>query len=295
MTARVGLFLALAAMNVVFVFAWIRTLRSGITVANRPRVTDLAIGFVTEFLDALGIGSFAPTTALFKLRDSPRDELIPGTLNVGHNLGAIVETVVFVTAVPVEATLLIATIGSATLGAWFGAGVVSRLPRRRVQTAMGIALLIAAASFLVANFGGFPPGGAAYGLSGWRFWVAVIVSGGLGALMSVGIGIYAPQMITLALLGLSPLAAFPIMMGSCGFLQPAASLRFFRSGRFDSGVSLGLTLGGIPGVLIAVVLVKNLPMRTLRWLVIAVVLYAALSMLRAAWSDKRQQGTPSKS
>ena len=281
-------------MNVLFLRGWVRALRSGVAITSGPRPTDLAIGFVTEFLDALGIGSFAPTTALFKLRGAPRDELIPGTLNVGHNLGAIVETVVFVSAVPVNTTLLIATISSATIGAWLGATVVSRLPRRRLQLAMGMALLIAATSFVIANFGGFPAGGNAYDLSGWRFYVAVGVSGGLGALMSVGIGIYAPQMVTLALLGLNPLAAFPIMMGSCGLLQPAASLRFFKTGRFDSGVSLGLTLGGIPGVLIAVLLVKNLPLKLLRGLVVLIVLYAAFTMLRAACSDERRARAPSR-
>ena len=286
---RAWLFTALFIMNVLFVIGWVRATRRGLTVPRWPHVGDLAIGFVTEFLDALGIGSFAPTTALFKLRGSPRDELIPGTLNVGHNLGAIVETVVFVSAVRVNSILLIATIASATLGGWLGAGLVSRWPRRGIQLVMGAALLIAATIFVMANLGAFPGGGVAMDLSGWKFYFAVIMSCGLGALMCVGIGIYAPQMIMLALLGLNPIGAFPIMMGSCGLLQPAASLRFFKTGRFDFGASLGLTMGGIPGVLIAVFVVKSLPLNVLRWLVTAVVLYAALSMLRSARYEGRQR------
>ena len=288
---RIGLFTALFIMNVLFMIAWVRATRRGATVPRWPRLGDLAIGFITEFLDALGIGSFAPTTALFKLRGSPRDELIPGTLNVGHNLGAVVEVVVFVTAVRVNPILLIATVCSATLGGWLGAGVVSRLPRRGIQLVMGAALLIAATIFIMANLGTFPAGGVAMDLSGWKFYFAVIVSCGLGALMSVGIGLYAPQMIMLALLGLNPLGAFPIMMGSCGLLQPAASLRFFKTGRFDFGASLGLTMGGVPGVLIAVFIVKSLPLGVLRWLVASVVSYAALSMLRSARYEGRQRGS----
>ena len=288
---RIGLFTALFIMNVLFVIGWVRATRLGVTVPRWPRLGDLAIGFITEFLDALGIGSFAPTTALFKLRGSPRDELIPGTLNVGHNLGAIVETVVFVTAVQVNPILLMATVCSATLGGWLGAGIVSGLPRRRVQLVMGAALLIAATIFVMANLGTFPAGGAAMTLFGWKFYFAVIMSCGLGALMSVGIGIYAPQMIMLALLGLNPLGAFPIMMGSCGLLQPAASLRFFKTGRFDFGASLGLTMGGVPGVLIAVFIIKSLPLHVLRWLVAGVVMYAALSMLRSARLEDRQRGS----
>jgi hypothetical protein len=99
--AKLGLLAALVVVNVAFVLAWVRDARRR-AVRPRPTLSDIAIGFVTDFLDALGIGSFAPTTALFKLRGSPPDELIPGTLNVGHNAAAFGETVVFVTAVAVE-------------------------------------------------------------------------------------------------------------------------------------------------------------------------------------------------
>ena len=279
--AKLGLLATLVVVNVAFVLAWLRDARRR---AERPRphLSDIAIGFVTDFLDALGIGSFAPTTALFKLRGSPSDELIPGTLNVGHNAAAFVETVVFVAAVAVEPVLLATMVASATIGAWFGVGVVSGLPRRAIQLSMGIALLIAAVFFIMANLGAFPVGGTAMALTGWRFGLAVGVNFVLGALMSVGIGPYAPSMVMLALLGLHPLGAFPIMMGTCGIVQPVASLRFFKTGRFAFGPSLGLTIGGVVGVLIAIFIVQRLPLLALRWLVIVVVAYAALTMLRSA-------------
>jgi uncharacterized membrane protein YfcA len=123
------------------------------------------------------------------------------------------------------------------------------------------------------------------GLEGWRFALAVGVNLVLGALMSAGIGAYAPMMVTLALLGLHPLGAFPIMMGSCGLVQPVASLQFFKSGRFAFGPAIGLTVGGVVGVLIAIFIVKQLPLNALRWLIAFVVAYAALSMLRSAWRE----------
>jgi uncharacterized membrane protein YfcA len=250
---------------------------------ERPGLADIAIGIVTDFLDTLGIGSFAPTTALFKFRGKPADELIPGTLNVGHTTSAFLETVLFVTTVTVEPVLLACMVASATAGAWLGAGLVSRLPRRTIQLFMGVALLIAAFFFVLKNLGAFPPGGTAFALAGWRFALAVSVSFVLGALMCIGIGNYAPLMIMLALLGLHPLAAFPIMMASDGILQPVASLGFFRSGRFAHGPSLGLAIGGVFGVLIAFYIVKELlSVDKLRWLVIVVVSYAAVSMLRSA-------------
>ncbi len=282
---KLGLLGALVGVNVAFVLAWVRDARRR-TVRPAPTPGDIAIGFVTDFLDALGIGSFAPTTALFKFRGRPPDDLIPGTLNVGHNAAAFIETVIFVTAVAVDPALLAAMVASATLGAWLGAGVVSRLPQRAIQLFMGAALLAAATFFLMANLGAFPVGGTAMGLDGWRFGLAVGVNFLLGALMSVGIGAYAPSMVLLALLGLHPLGAFPIMMGTCGLVQPAASLRFFRTGRFAFGPALGLTIGGSVGVLIAIFIVRQLPLIALRWLVIVVVMYAAVSMLRSALRER---------
>src|SRR5881394_4322134 len=141
--------------------------------------------------------------------------------------------------------------------------------------------------FVLKNLGAFPPGGTAFALAGWRFALAVSVSFLLGALMCIGIGNYAPLMIMLALLGMHPLAAFPIMIASDGILQPVASLGFFRSGRFAHGPSLGLLAGGVVGVLIAFPLVSKLPLYWLRWLVVAVVTYAAISMLRSAYAEAR--------
>jgi uncharacterized membrane protein YfcA len=284
--AKLGLLGALVIVNVAFVLAWVRYARHHEATRGAPGIADIAIGFITDFLDALGIGSFAPTTALFKFRGVPKDELIPGTLNVGHNAAAFLETALLVTAVAVEPLLLIAMVASGTIGAWLGAGVVSRMPRRTIQLFMGVALLTAAIFFLMSNLGAFPAGGTAMGLSGWRFGLAVGVNFVFGALMTIGIGPYAPSMVLLALLGLHPLGAFPIMMGTCGIVQPVASLRFFKTGRFAFASSLGLTIGGSVGVLIAIFIVRQLPLFALRWLVIVVVTYAAVSMLRSAARER---------
>ena len=281
----IGFLAVLLVVNIAFLVGWLRARRTH-PLRDKPTAGDVVIGFVTDFFDSLGIGSFAPTTALFKLRGRPADELIPGTLNVGHNASAFVETAFFVTAVAVDPILLTAMIGSATVGAWLGAGTVSRLPRRAIQLFMGAALLTAATFFVIANLGAFPVGGEAMSLPGWRFGVAVAVNFLLGALMSVGIGAYAPCMVLLALLGLHPLGAYPIMMGTCGLVQPVASLRFFKTGRFSWGTSLGLTMGGVLGALIAIFVVKQLPLKALRWLVMIVVAYAAVSMLRSAFQEQ---------
>jgi uncharacterized membrane protein YfcA len=279
--AQITLYIALSLAGLAFI---IGAIRAGRRRADRrwPTPLELAVGFVTDFFDTLGIGSFAPTTAIYKLGRMVPDEQIPGTLNVGHTPSAITEALIFVTAIIVDPTLLVTTIASATVGAWLGAGIVARLPRRAIQFTMGIALLIAGGVFTAKNFGALPGGGEAMSLVGWKFGLAVGINFVLGALMSAGIGLYAPCMITLALLGMNPLAAFPIMMGSCALLQPVASLRFFQTGAFAWGPSLGLSFGGVIGVLIAAYIVKSLPMIWLPRLVIVVIAYAAFVMLRSA-------------
>ena len=190
------------------------------------------------------------------------------------------------TAVTVDPILLACTVTSAAIGAWLGAGIVSRLPRRTIQIFMGIALLIAAAFFLIRIFDKLPAGGTEFALHGWRFAVAVGINFVLGALMCIGIGNYAPSMIVFALLGMHPLAAFPIMMGSDGLVQPVASLGFFRSGRFSQPTALGIAMGGVVGVLVAFYIVKQLPLNLMRWLIVAVVTYAAVSLLRSAYATR---------
>jgi len=248
----------------------------------KPDAIDLGTGFATNFFDTLGIGSFAPTTAIFKFRGRIADENIPGTLNAGHALPTITQALIFIAAVEVEMWTLIGMIAAAVLGAWLGVGIVARLPRRAIQIGMGCALLAAAMLFLAKNLDWMPGGGNAIGLDGARLAFAIAVSFLLGALMMLGLGLYAPCLILVCLLGMNPLAAFPIMMGSCAFLMPVGGARFVRSGRYDLRGALGLALGGIPGVLVAAYLVKSLPIEWIRWLVLIVVVYAAAQMLLSA-------------
>src|SRR5258707_5212693 len=145
---------------------------------------------------------------------------------------------------------------------------------------MGAALLAAAALFLMANLNLFPAGGTAMSLENWKLAAGVLGSLVLGALMTLGIGLYAPCMILVSLLGMDPKAAFPIMMGSCAFLMPVGSMRFIREGRYSLTAGVGLALGGIPAVLLAAFVVRSLPLSAVRWLVIVVVVYTAAALLQ---------------
>ena len=279
LNARGWLFVALGAFTVFLVWVW---LRSKDRAPGVPSIFELFLGMVTNFFDTLGIGSFAPTASIFKFRRMVPDEKIPGTLNVGHALPTLLEAFLFIAIVQVDIVTLVLMMAAAVSGAWFGAGIVASWPRRWVQIGMGIALLAAAGFFLMSNLNLFPAGGNALILQHGRLWAGVAGSLLLGALMTLGIGLYAPCMILVSLLGMDPKAAFPIMMGSCAFLMPVASARFIQAGSFSPRAALGLALGGLPGVLIAALIVKSLPLTAVRWLVVVAVIYAAFTMLRSA-------------
>jgi uncharacterized membrane protein YfcA len=242
----------------------------------------LGIGFGTNFFDTLGIGSFAPTTAFYKFLRLVDDKDIPGTLNVGHAIPVVTQAAIFITVIEVESVTLISLLVASVAGAVLGAGIVSNLPQRKIQLGMGLALVTVAVALLAGLVGLYPAGGDAVGLTGWKLLLAGVVSFILGALMTIGVGFYAPCMALVYALGLSPLVAFPVMMGSCAFLMPAAGVRFIRAEAHNRKAALSLALGGIPGVLLAAFVITSLPLVILKWVVLAVILYTSLSMFKSA-------------
>jgi uncharacterized membrane protein YfcA len=284
MNVKTLLLAALAVVAVGFVIAWTRHLRTGSVPEDTPGVPTALqtfIGFITNFFDTLGIGSFAPTTAMFKFWHVVPDERIPGTLTIGHAAATITQAFIFMTLVKVDAVTLALMIAVAVAGSWIGASVVAKWPRRNIQIGMGLALLVAATLFALTNLGIVPGGGDALALSGMKLAAGLVGNFALGALMTIGIGLYGPCMILISFLGMDPKAAFPIMMGSCAFMQAKS---------YSVKPALGLVLGGIPAVLIAAFLVKSLEVRTVRWLVVVVVLYSAMMMLRSAYKERRSDG-----
>ena len=276
------LLIALGILGFAFTFVFLATLKKrGV---SRPNAEAIGLGAVTNFFDTLGIGSFAPTTAWLKFRNMVPDSFIPATLNVGHAIPTVVQSAIFllILGVHVDPVLLAACIAAALVGALIGAPIVVRAHVRVVQGVVGVALLIAAGLYAMRNLDLMPEGGLATALPSPEMYIAIAVHFLLGALMTFGIGLYAPSLILLSLLGLDPRLAFPIMSSACAFLMPTTGFTFIKTDRIDLKIILGITLGGIPAVLIAAFIVKEMPMVWLRWGVVVVVLYAAILLLRSA-------------
>jgi uncharacterized membrane protein YfcA len=276
------LLVALAALGIAFTIVLLGTAsKRGET---RPNAEAIGLGAVTNFFDTLGIGSFATTTAWIKFRRMVPDSFIPATLNAGHALPTVVQSAIYlvILGVRVDPVLLASCIAAAVLGSLIGVPLVVRASVQLVQGIVGVALLIAAALYAMSNLDMFPIGGTASGLPPAQMIIAVSVHFLLGALMAFGIGLYAPSLILLSLLGLDPRLAFPIMASACAFLMPATGFSFVKSSRIDLRIVIGIAIGGIPATIVAALLVKEMPIVWLRWGVVVVVLYAAFLLLRSA-------------
>ena len=321
---------------------------------NKEKAVPLAfIGFVTNFLDTWGIGSFATTQAGFKFTKSSPDETMPGTLNVGDTLPVAVEALLFFGFVQITATTLISLLLAAVLGAILGASIVTKWPVKLIRRSLGFALMTLAvvlacrnasigpfektlkapqilATFeeidiTIENADSWLPTGEdgehakvsisqseldrvipilqdknistiavddlsatindnlVYGLTGVKLVLGIVGNFFLGALMTVGVGLYAPCMALVSALGMNVSAAFPIMMGSCAFLMPSASMKFIKEGKYDRKASVFLALFGTIGAIIAFLLMKYaIDLTTLTWIIIVVMLYTAITFFRDA-------------
>lgn len=240
------------------------------------------IGLIAYFFDTLGIGSFAIKTSLFKNFKLVEDKKLPGTLNVGATIPTIIEALIFMTVIEVDSITLISMLASAVLGALIGAEVVSKFEEKTIQITMGVALLAVAALMIAGQLKLFPVGGDALGLTGIKLVVGIIGNFVFAALMTVGIGLYAPCMALVFALGMGPKVAFPIMMGSCAILLPFSSYKFIKNEAYSVKGAVATAVFGAVGVLIAAYLVKSLPLDTLKWIVVCVIMYTSYIMFKSA-------------
>ena len=283
----IAIWIALIILSIFFIYVLSKDVIKHQKVLENVSVVKTAlIGFVVNFFDVLGIGAFAPQTALLKFTKQTEDRVLPGTLNVSNTIPVLIQALIFIQIVEVEPITLIFMLLSAAAGAILGAGIVAKLPVRKIQLTMGFALLVTAFFMLSGQMQWIQSGGEAIGLTGWKLALAVGTNFILGAFMTVGIGLYAPCMALVYALGMSPLVAFPIMMGSCAFLMPPASAKFIKEGAYNRKASVSMAIPGIIAVLIAAFLVQSLPLNTLRWVVIVVIIYTSFIMFKSALNNR---------
>lgn len=273
------IFSLLFIITVFYIIIWVKDLVAH--KIGKVKVIPLTLtALVTNFFDALGIGSFAPSLAIistFKLSD---EKNLPGTLNIGLTLPVVIEAFIFIKVIEVDSITLTSLIASATLGSVLGAMFISSLNEYRINRIIGFALITMALIMILGQLRVFSFGGYTIGLEGIKLAIAIISNFILGVLMTAGVGLYAPCMFMISALGMNPKIAFPIMMGSCAFLMPAASIKFIKNGSYDRGASLIISVFGVIGVLLGSKVVTSLSIEFVKYIVIFVVIYGGVAKLR---------------
>jgi uncharacterized membrane protein YfcA len=269
-------------------------LRAAIRQRAVPKPEAVVLGAVVSFFDTLGIGSFAPTAAWFKFRKMVPDRLIPQTMLVGLTPPSILQGFIYLIllGVMVDPVLLVGCILACVTGGLIGAPLVTKARVWVVQMVVAIGLLLAVIAYTLTNLHMMPGGGTSSSLPLSLTVVAIIASFIFGVLLNFGVGNYAPTLVLLSLMGMDPRLCFPIMAASAGLMGGAASVRHIQMGQMDLKIVLAMTLGGFPALLVAALIVKEMPVEMLRWLVIVVVLYAAAVMARSAWLGWKGERVP---
>ncbi|MBA5814062.1 sulfite exporter TauE/SafE family protein [Leuconostoc lactis] len=248
----------------------------------------MLIGFITDFGDTLGIGSFATTTAAFRATHYIDDDRqLPGTLNAMHAIPVMVEALFFITAVKVELSTLLPMTTVAVVGAYVGTHVTKNWHAPTVQRVMSAALFIAVVIMIVRMITN--PGAdnalTVHGLHGWWLVLGIVFNLGVGILMTMGLGNYAPELIFFSLMGVNPAIAFPVMMLDAALIMPTTAWNVIKMDRISWRGFAGVTIGGILGVIVAAKFFTSMDVQLLKLLIIVVSLWTAFGLFRDSFKQ----------
>ncbi|MGX7418711.1 sulfite exporter TauE/SafE family protein [Carnobacterium gallinarum] len=243
--------------------------------------------FIIFFLSTFGISDFAIGTVLYPKLNWVSIKKLPGTLNTQCVIPVAAMALSYITSIDVGIKTLAVCIICQVIGAYIGPRFVVKLPERTIKIFVGIGLIIAAILIFAGQMNWIPSNGTATELFGGKLILARFLLFVYGALNNIGIGSYALTMVTVYLLGLNPIAAFPIMMGACTFSVPIGSSQFIKFNQYSRKITLFTAIFGVLGVLVAVFLVKSLNTVMLKWLVILVLIYSAYTMLMPLLKGKK--------
>lgn len=247
------------------------------------------IGLPTGFLDVLGVGSFVTSTLLLTKTKQVDDKYLPGVLNVAFALPGTLEAIFFIDNISVDPTTLFLLTISGIMGSFLCSIFVAKLCRRKIRFILGIALFISAIFILINQLNLIKIGGDKFILRGVDLIIGIIGMFIFGAGMCLGVGLFAPGMVLLYLLGMSPIAVLPILMGSSAFIMLTSGYNFMRKKAYEIKNSTSLTLGYSIGVLISSFMVININTAILKWILLIVILYTSITLIKPALKENEKK------
>ncbi len=266
------------AFTLVFTKDLIRNKSTVMQETGNPIALSIS-SFIIFFLSTFGISDFAISSSLYPKLKWVSTKKLPGTLNTQCVIPVAAMALIYISSINVGLATLVVAIVAQVIGAYVSPRFIVKLPARTIKIFVSIGLFVAAGLILMGKFGIMPSGGEATALVGFKLVLLGILSLIYGALNNIGIGSYALTMATVYSLGLNPGVAFPIMMGACTFSVPVGSMQFVKLDSYSRKITLFTSTLGVLGVLVAAFIVKSLDVANLQWVVVAVILYSAVTML----------------
>ena len=237
------------------------------------------LGFLTMICATFGVSDYAINTVVYTKTKYVEDRLIPPTLNTECTIPLMFMALIYINSIECDITTLLVLIVAQTIGSILSPRIVAKLPAKTIRWSMGIGLLIAGILVFLGQINFISTDGTLTGLTGMKLVIAAVAMFVFGAINNIGIGSYAPTMATIYALGMSPLVAFPIMMGACTFSIALGSAEFVRLKNYARKPTFWFAIFGSLGVFCAAYLIKDLDVYILKWIVLGVILFASYSLI----------------
>ncbi|MGV2929270.1 sulfite exporter TauE/SafE family protein [Macrococcus capreoli] len=286
-----ALIVAIVLVNMYFLFFFAKDVAANMQEMKEEPANAKVLpftSFIMFFLSTFGISDFAIGTVLYDKLKWVDIKKLPGTLNTQCVIPVAVMAVCYISSINVGIKTLLVCIICQVIGAYIGPRFVVKLPAETIKLFVGFGLVVAAFLIFAGQMNWITSNGTATELYGFKLILTGFLLFVFGALNNIGIGSYALTMVTVYLMGMDPVAAFPIMMGACTFSVPVGSVEFVKLHHYSRKITLFAATFGVLGVLSAVFLVKSLDTYMLKWVVIVVLLYSAYTMLESQFKNRNK-------
>ncbi|MCX5773423.1 MAG: hypothetical protein NTX05_02305 [Fusobacteria bacterium] len=280
---------AIIILSILSYFLMIKRARAfDYVMSFHKKVIFAVIGIIALFLDTIGVGSFAASMAMVKGTRTVKDEDIPAYLNLMQVLPNGLEAVLFLSVIHIEPVTFFALVISSIIGGFISAKISSKLPVQKIRGAMLAGLVLVAGLLILTQLHIMSNGGSVAGLFGIKLVIAIICFIFISFLLSVGVGNYAAMQVVLFLLGMTPLAVFPIMTTSAALQEVAIALSFLSKKQLPIKEALTAGIFGCIGVVAAFLLLKDFTPVGLHWLLFVVILFNIYMIFRSFMKDRRK-------
>lgn len=238
------------------------------------QVKIAVIGVASNFLDTIGIGSFAVIIAMRKMLGVMKDDVkLIGTMNIQAAITSLAQMLIFLHFVKVDFVTVIVAISMIALGGFLSGFVAVRINKQLVHKIMLWAFVITGILLFLIQIKVLDFTANNEMVTGYKLVIFAVFMLLAGILPGFGVGYYSIIESTMFLFGLKPIVAFPIMTSASSYQMPITAATFINKGKFYGKSAIIMSLFGVLGVVAAATLITNVNGYVLKWILLAIIIY----------------------